>query len=103
MSKTIRHNREGKQYKDKDSAGVCYHTSVLDSRKRVVPKNENALHTKYGIYAISYILGYAGERDAKSDRHKRARFIENKLLRNKLKLEAKKEIYKEIYDELTKF
>ena len=38
MSKTIRHNREGKQYKDKDSAGVCYHTSVLDSRKRVVPK-----------------------------------------------------------------
>ena len=94
MGKTIRHNRNGEAYKEKDCAGKNFHTNVNEPcgvmRGVSKRKSKDKLHSKYGKSVIRYDGGYPNERDAQSDRDKGYKRVENKLLRRGLQREAEK-------------
>lgn len=96
MGKTIRHNKRGNAYQDKDSAGVNYHTNIKAGRGWTETKWKNSLYGKYGKRCTLFSNGYANERDARSDRMKGYKHVEGKLLRRELQREAEQIINEEI-------
>ena len=94
MGKTVRHNKHGKKYQERESAGVGYETNLRDSRGMTVVKKSDKLHGVYG--KTIYGGGYPYERDSQSDRFKRVKHIQGKLLRRGLQREANKIIDSEL-------
>lgn len=99
MGKTIRHNRNGKSYQDKDSAGLGYHTNITDWRGCTEYKSTNKLYGKYGKRAIRFAMCYANERDARSDRQKGYKHVESKSVRRGLQKEEREIIREELNNE----
>lgn len=96
MGKTIRHNRNGKPYQDKDSAGWGYYTEVIDPKGIVKRKPGSKLYGKYGKYAIRFAMCYPNERDTRSDRQKGYKHVESKLVRRGLQKEERRIIDEEL-------
>lgn len=96
MGKTIRRNRNGKPYLEKDSAGLGYYSGVIEPRGTIKNKPESKLYGKYGKRTIRFAMCYANERDAQSDRQKGYKHVEGKLLRRGLQRESLKLIESEL-------
>lgn len=97
MGKTIRCNRNGEIYLDKDSAGLGYHTKITNSRGCTIYKSRNKLYGKYGKRVVRFAMCYANERDAQSDRQKGYKHVEGKLLRRALQRETFRLVENELY------